>query len=279
MTAKQQQRSPATDQAGEAHAPPEVVDSIIGQLRRRLVKVLLRALVAGAATAAVIAVAWQSPGVRSWWDYMTVRVPGDVRQRLIEHAVLVLQAVSIAGVLAIGLGIAAHRWRALRAPLLGLASVFLTVPSLALFTLFIPIVGLGATPALIALVMYALLPIMRNTVTGLQGVDAAVVESARGVGYSKRQTLLRVELPLAWPVISTGIRVSLLLATGIAAIATLVGGGGLGEFIKDGLPRYPLGVSVEQIWTGTVLTMALALVFDAIFGLVRYLTTPSGIRN
>lgn len=218
-------------------------------------------------------------GIGSWWRYMTVRVPSDVRQRTLEHAALVLQAVGIATVLAVTLGVVAHRWRVLRAPLLGVASVFLTIPSLALFTLFIPIVGLGATPALIALVMYALLPIMRNTVTGLEGVDDAVVESARGVGLSKRQTLVRIELPMAWPVISTGIRVSLLLATGIAAIATLVGGGGLGEFIKDGLPRYPRGVSVEQIWTGTVLTMALALVFDAVFGLVRRFTTPRGIRN
>ncbi|CAN5752084.1 ABC transporter permease [soil metagenome] len=217
--------------------------------------------------------------IGSWWEYMTVEVPEDVRERLFEHAVLVLQAVTISTLLAVGLGIAAHRWRPLRAPVLGLASVLLTIPSLAMFTLFIPIVGLGSTPALIALVLYALLPVLRNTVTGLDGVDPAVVESARGVGYSKRQTLVHVELPLAWPVISTGIRVSLLLATGIAAIATLVGGGGLGEFIKDGLPRYPLGVSVEQIWTGTVLTMVLALVFDAIFGLVRYVTTPRGIRN
>ena len=82
-----------------------------------------------------------------------------------------------------------------------------------------------------------------------------------------------------WPVISTGIRISLVLTTGIAAIATLVGGGGLGEFIKKGLSAYPLGFSVEQVWTGTLLTMALALVLDALFGIVRRLTIPSGIRN
>jgi osmoprotectant transport system permease protein len=218
-------------------------------------------------------------GMESWWEFMTERARDQIVERTVEHGTLVLRAVLIATVLAVSLGILAHRWRVLRAPLLGLASVFLTIPSLALFTLFIPLVGLGATPALIALVMYALLPIMRNTVAGLESVDPAVVESARGVGLSKRQTLLRVELPLAWPVISTGIRVSLLLATGIAAIATLVGGGGLGEFIKQGLPRYPLGVSVEQIWTGTVLTMVLALVFDAVFGIIRFFTTPRGIRN
>lgn len=218
-------------------------------------------------------------GVGSWWNYVTVRVPEDVRERTVEHAVLVLQAVSIATVIAVVAGIVAHRWKMLRAPLLGTASVFLTIPSLALFTLFIPIVGLGTAPSRIALVMYALLPIMRNTVAGLDGVDPAVVESAKGVGLSKRQVLTGVEIPLAWPVISTGIRISLVLTTGIAAIATLVGGGGLGEFIKKGLSAYPLGFSVEQVWTGTLLTMALALVLDALFGIVRRLTIPSGIRN
>jgi len=218
-------------------------------------------------------------GISSWWNYMTVRVPEDVRQRTLEHAALVLQSVLIATLIAVVLGIVAHRWALTKAPLLGMASVFLTIPSLALFTLFIPIVGLGTPPSRIALVMYALLPIMRNTVAGLDGVDPAIAESAKGVGLSQFQVLRRVELPLAWPVISTGIRISLLLTTGIAAIATLVGGGGLGEFIKDGLSAYPLGFSVEQVWTGTVLTMVLALIFDAAFGLLRHFTTPRGIRN
>lgn len=218
-------------------------------------------------------------GIESWWNYMTVKVPEDVRLRTVEHAALVLQSVLIATVLAVLLGVAAHRWRILRAPLLGVASVFLTIPSLALFTIFIPIVGIGTRPPLIALVMYALLPIMRNTVAGLESVDPAIAESAKGMGLSPWQILVRVELPLAWPIISTGIRVSLLLSTGIAAIATLVGGGGLGEFIKDGLSRYPGRNSVEQVWIGTVLTTVLALAFDATFGLIRRFTTPRGIRN
>lgn len=218
-------------------------------------------------------------GISSWWNYMTVLYPSDVRERTMEHAILVLQSVIIATVIAVVLGILAHRWRVLKAPLLGVASVFLTIPSLALFTLFIPLVGLGAAPARIALVMYALLPIMRNTVAGLESVDPAIGESARGVGMSKFQVLRKVELPLAWPIISTGIRVSMLLVTGIAAIATLVGGGGLGDFIKAGLSSYPLGFSVEQIWTGTVLTMVLALIFDAVFSIIRRFTTPRGIRN
>lgn len=220
-----------------------------------------------------------SESISSWWNYMTVVAPEDVRQRVVEHAVLVLQSVLIATVLAVALGVAAHRWKVLKAPLLGIASVFLTLPSLALFTIFIPLLGIGAGPPRVALIMYALLPIMRNTVAGLDNIDPAVAESAKGVGLSPRQILLRIELPLAWPVISTGIRVSLLLATGIAAIAALVGGGGLGEFIKEGLSRYPGRTSVEKVWIGTVLTTVLALAFDAVFGLIRRFTTPAGIRK
>lgn len=218
-------------------------------------------------------------GIESWWTYMTQDVFDDVQIRVIEHAVLVLQSVLIATLLAIGLGIAAHRWNVLKAPLLGMAAIFLTLPSLALFTIFIPILGIGTGPPRVALIMYALLPIMRNTVTGLESIDPAVAESAKGVGLSRGQILRKIELPLAWPVISTGIRVSLLLATGIAAIAALVGGGGLGEFIKEGLSAYPGRLSVEKVWIGTVLTTVLALVFDAIFGIIRRLTTPAGIRK
>ncbi len=199
--------------------------------------------------------------------------------RILEHLALVGWAVGFATVIAVATGILVHRATWLRAPWLSTAGVFLTIPSLALFAVFIPIVGLGFRPSVIALTMYSILPVLRNTVTGLEGVDRAVIESAKGVGLSSRQRLLKVELPLAWPVILTGIRVATLLATGIAAIAILVGGGGLGYFIQNGLNRYPLPTSVESMWTGTVLTVVLALALDALLGLLRRLTTPSGIRN
>ena len=131
-------------------------------------------------------------------------------------------------------------WVRSRTPVLGVAAIFLTIPSLALFAIFVPIVGIGDRGPLLALFMYSLLPIIRNTVTGLEEVDRAVVESAKGMGLSAVQRLVRVELPLAWPVILTGIRVATLLNTGIAAIAVLVGGSGLGTYIRDGLTRYPL---------------------------------------
>ena len=110
-----------------------------------------------------------------------------------------------------------------RNAVLSIAGIFLTIPSLALFALFIPIVGIGNPPAIMALFLYSLLPILRNTVTGLDEVNPAIVEAAKGMGMNSRQQLLKVKLPLAWPVVMAGVRVSSLLVIGIAAIAVLVG--------------------------------------------------------
>ncbi len=126
--------------------------------------------------------------------------------------------------------------------------------------------------------MYALLPIARNTVTGLAGVSPAVVESARGMGLSNRERLFKIQLPLAWPVILTGIRVSALVVAGIAAIATLVAGGGLGDFIKSGLSRLGAPNSVESLVVGTISIIILALIIDGIFIGVKRATTSPGIR-
>jgi osmoprotectant transport system permease protein len=216
-------------------------------------------------------------GIASWIEYMGSRTD-DIAVGLYEHAIYVVAVVITATITAVGVGIFVRHRPVAREISLGIASVFLTLPSLALFTIFIPITGLGFKPSFIALYLYALLPILRNTVTGLAGVSPAVLESARGMGLSSRQRLWRVELPLAWPVIVTGIRVSALLTAGIAAIATLVAGGGLGDFIKSGYARIGLPNSMEAIWTGTVFTVALALTFDAVFTVLRRLTTSPGLR-
>ena len=213
----------------------------------------------------------------SWFEYMGGRADDIVRLTL-QHARYV-GAVALAAIFtAVGVGILVRHRPLAREIALGIAAVFLTIPSLALFVLFIPLVGLGFWPTFIALYMYALLPILRNTVTGLNEVSPAVLESAKGMGLSRTQRLWKVEMPLAWPVIVAGIRVSVLMTTGIAAIATLVAGGGLGDFIKNTVNRYPLPTSVESVWTGTVFTVLLALAFDGIIALVRRFTTPEGIR-
>ena len=217
-------------------------------------------------------------GLTSWWDFVSQRWD-EVFEATLQTAQMVALAMAIGTVICIVLGVIAHRVAWLREPLLAVASVAITIPSLALFAIFIPVVGIGNTPAIIALVIYSLMPILRNTITGLDGVDPAIVEAAKGVGLSGFQRLRIVELPLAWPVILTGVRISALLNTGIAAIAVLVGGNGLGIFINDGLNRYPLPTSVERTWTGIVFTVLLALVFDLAFSGINRLTTSKGIRS
>lgn len=216
-------------------------------------------------------------GVVSLFEFMANR-SSEIVTHSIEHAGYVVAVFVTATIIAVSLGIYVRHRPFYREIALGVASVFLTLPSLALFVLFIPLTGLGFWPAYLALTMYALLPILRNTVAGLNSVSPAVLESARGMGLNSRQRLLRIELPLAWPVIITGVRVSTLLTTGIAAIAVLVGGGGLGVFIQSGLRRLGLATSFESMWTGTLLIVVMALVFDAIFLVIRRMTTSPGIR-
>lgn len=223
---------------------------------------------------------WERDSLDSFWSYLSEREGlGEVLSVTADHARIVLTAEAMAIVIGLTLGIVIHRVRPLRAPVLGIVAIFLTIPSLALFAVFVPIVGIGNTGPIIALTMYSLLPITRNTVTGLQEVDRAVVESAKGMGLSPLQRLVKVELPLAWPVVLTGIRVSTLLATGIAAIAVLVGGDGLGVYIQEGLTRYPLPNSVEAMWIAVVFTVGLALVLDLGFSVLRKLTTSKGIQS
>lgn len=217
-------------------------------------------------------------GIGSWWEFVMDN-RSQVWENTFDHLSLVVQVMLTATVVAVSAGILGYKVRQLRGLLLGTANVLLTIPSLALFAIFIPLVGLGFTPSFYALLLYSLLPILRNTIAGLESVDPAVIESAKGVGLNPVQRLLRIELPLAWPVIITGIRVATLLTTGIAAIAVLVGGPGLGRYIQDGLNRYPLPTSVERMWTGIVFTIALALALDLVYTLIRRFTTPAGIRS
>jgi osmoprotectant transport system permease protein len=216
-------------------------------------------------------------GVRSWAGFVTENVDG-ILVRTVEHLGLVAGVMLAATVFSVVLGIVLMERPVARQVALGVAGILLTIPSLALFAVFIPLVGIGNRPAQIALFLYAILPILRNTVTGLSGVDDAVVESARGMGMGPLQQLLRVRVPLAWPVVMAGVRVSTQLVTGIAAIAVLVGGGGLGAYIQRGLTSLGNPFSIERVWTGTVFIILLALVLDLLLGLIGRRTTSPGIR-
>jgi len=212
-------------------------------------------------------------GFASWFDYISSRTD-LVLEGLTQTVVYVVFVTLAAGVTAVVVAVLTMRKPFAKELALAISSVFLTIPSLALFTIFIPLVGLGFTPSFIALYLYAIMPILRNTSTGLDSVDPSVLESAKGMGLTKWQVLIKVQLPLAWPVMLAGIRVSALLTVGISAIATLVAGGGLGDFIKSGLARLPLPNSLEAIWTGVLLSLALAFVIDSLLRGVGRLTTP-----
>ena len=213
----------------------------------------------------------------SLWHFFLGRTD-QVGQALVEHIAYVISVVGLASLFAIAIGVLTRHNVFARELSLAIASVFLTIPSLALFTIFIPLVGLGFAPSFIALFLYAILPVLRNTVTGLEQVDPSVMEAAKGMGLTRTEVLLRVQLPLAWPIILAGIRIATMLTVGIAAIATLVAGGGLGDFIKSGLARLPLPNSLEAIWLGTLLSLILAFVIDLALKVVKNVTIPRGIR-
>jgi osmoprotectant transport system permease protein len=197
----------------------------------------------------------------------------------IEHAVIVLTALAIATVVGVTVGIATYRTQRPSAIALAVAGIFLTIPSFALFGLLIAPLGLGAKPAIVALVLYALLPIVRNTIAGLRAVDPAVVESAQGMGMARWQRLMRIELPLAWPIVITGVRVSAMITVGIAAIAAVINGPGLGKDIFRALARVGTPTAVNQALSATLGIIAIGILLDVAFLLFGKLTTSRGIRD
>jgi osmoprotectant transport system permease protein len=192
----------------------------------------------------------------------------DILSLTAEHLVLVGSALAVAVTVGVPLGILITRRAAWRRPVLGAASILQTVPSLALFGFLIPlplIGGIGPRTAIIALVIYALLPILRNTLAGILGVDAAVRESAVAMGMTPAQVLRQVELPLAARTIFAGIRVATVTTIGTATIAAAIGGGGLGVFIFRGVAS----VDTVQILAGAVPAAIIALLSDGGLGWIE----------
>ncbi|MDQ3691884.1 MAG: ABC transporter permease [Chloroflexota bacterium] len=214
----------------------------------------------------------------SLFDYLNAQ--GDRLLGLaIEHAQIVIVSVSISTVVGVSLGILTYQTNRPRLIALGVTGIFLTIPSFALFGLLIGPLGLGATPAIVALVMYGLLPIVRNTIVGLRSVDPAVVESAQGMGMGRYRRLMRIELPLAWPVIITGIRVAAVIIVGIAAIAAVVNGPGLGKDIFRALARVGTPTAIPQALSAVLGIIIIAILIDFAFTVVARLTTSRGIRT
>jgi osmoprotectant transport system permease protein len=197
----------------------------------------------------------------------------DIVWRTTEHLILVVSAMAIAILIGVPAGILLTRYAKARRWSLGLASVMQTIPSLALFGFLIPIPfigGIGPRTVIVALVLYALLPILRNTYVGIIGVDAAVCESAIAMGMTDRQLLRQVQLPLATRTILAGIRVATVTTIGTATIAAAIGGGGLGVFIFRGVSS----VDSAQILAGAIPSAALALVADWGLGWVERKLSP-----
>ena len=197
----------------------------------------------------------------------------EILRATLEHVVLVLVSVGFATAVGVPLGVALTRRPTWQRPVLGAANVVQTIPSLALFGLLIPLpfFGIGTRTALVALTLYALLPILRNTVTGIATIDPALREAAVGMGMTNRQLLRRLELPLAASIILAGIRVATVIGVGLATIAAPIGAGGLGTLVFSGVAS----LDNTRILAGAVPAAVLALAADAALGaLERHVRAP-----
>ncbi|MRH43506.1 ABC transporter permease subunit [Aquibacillus halophilus] len=196
-------------------------------------------------------------------------------ERTIEHLYLSFVAILVAVAISLPLGIYISRKRKVAEFYIGVTAVLQTIPSLALFGFLVPVLGIGATTALVALIIYALLPILRNTYTGITGVDEGIIEAGEGMGMTKRQILWKIQLPLSLPFMMAGVRTATVLTVGVATLATFVGAGGLGDVIWRGLQSW----NNSLVLAGAIPVALMALVFDFILKTVEKKVTPKGINS
>lgn len=192
-----------------------------------------------------------------------------------EHLYISLAAILLGVIVAVPLGVALSRVPKFADRFISIVGILQTIPSLAILAFFIPILGVGKLPAIVALFFYSLLPILRNTYIGIRDVDQAVVEAGRGMGMSTWQSIIKIEFPLALPVIMAGIRLSTVYLIGWATLASFIGGGGLGDFIFDGLNLY----QPDLILAGTIPATLLALLADRFLALFENWLTPAGLKD
>ena len=199
----------------------------------------------------------------------------EITDLFIQHIQLTIFAILVAVLIAVPLAILIVRYRKLSAPVIGFANIVQSIPSLALLGFLIPAVGIGSKPAIIMVVMYSLLPIVKNTFTGLTNVHPALIEAADGMGLTQTQILLKVRFPLAMPIIMSGIRISSVTAVGLMTIAAFIGAGGLGYLVFSGVST----VNNNMILAGAIPACMLALILDFIIGKIENIVVPEGIRT
>ncbi|MCT2535232.1 ABC transporter permease [Aquibacillus koreensis] len=195
-------------------------------------------------------------------------------ERTIQHLYLSFIAILIAVGISLPLGIYISRNRKVAEFYIGITAVLQTIPSLALFGFLVPVLGIGSITALVALIIYALLPILRNTYTGITGVDEGIIEAGEGMGMTQRQILWKIQLPLSLPFMMAGVRTATVLTVGVATLATFVGAGGLGDVIWRGLQSW----NNSLVLAGAIPVALLALLFDSLLKFVEKKVTPKGIK-
>jgi len=200
---------------------------------------------------------------------------GLILKLTVEHIEITLIAVSISTVIGVAIGIYITRHQRAAAAVIGVAGVLYTIPSLALFGMLIPFIGIGLKPTLIALILYSQLALVRNTFVGIVHIDPSIREAGKGMGMSNWQFLRMVEIPVALPVIMAGIRTAAVMNIGTATIAAYIGAGGLGWLIFRGIAS----VNSEQIIAGAVPVILLAVGVDYLFILLERVLTPAGLRH
>ena len=203
------------------------------------------------------------------WTWITDNLD-TIAERATQHLQLTALAVTVGFAISFALALLAVRWRRAYAPITAAAGVLYTIPSIALFAALVPFTGIGVLTPLIPLVLYTLLILVRNIVAGLDGVPPEIREAAEAMGYGRWRRLWAVELPLAVPLIAAGLRIATVSTIGLVTIAALVGQGGLGALIQEGLRSF----FATKIYVGAVLSVALALAADVAFVLLQRRATP-----
>ncbi len=195
----------------------------------------------------------------------------------INHFTLVSTVILFSLMLWISIGIIISKYEKLATPVMGLSSILFCVPSISFFGIFItiPQLGLGRTSAVLALVIYAMMPLVRNVYRGIRSVDDSLLEAGKGMGMSDWQIMTQIQLPVAWPVIFAGIRITIVMITGIATMATFIGERNLGRLIHHGLTRS----NDEMIITGAILVSVISIAIDFLFGLLEKKLTSPGLRQ